>query len=98
MLKLFRWQGLLGFIAVTGLLTLFWMFYASSLIKSTIESYGSDLVGAKVDVGDVQMSFDPLGIIIENLEITDVDQQVDAHGHRAQDECHQLPGQAGMAG
>ena len=73
MLKMFRWQGLLGFIVIVGLFVLFWMFYASTLIKHTIESYGSNMVGAKVDVGQVNLSFDPLGLELKDLQITDVD-------------------------
>ncbi|MDQ7005536.1 MAG: TIGR03545 family protein [Ghiorsea sp.] len=74
MLKVFRWQGFLGFIAIVGLFVLFWMFYASTLIKNTIESYGSDIAGAKVDVGQVNLSFDPLGIALKDVQIADAEQ------------------------
>ncbi len=74
MLKMIRWKGLLGFVSVIGLLVAFWLFYASTLIKDSIESYGSEIVGAKVDVASVNLSFEPLGITISKLEVTDADQ------------------------
>ena len=74
MLKMFRWQGLLGFVAFVGLLVLFWLFYASTLIKNSIESFGSDIAGAKVELAQVNLSFDPLGLELRNLKVADAEQ------------------------
>ena len=73
MLKWIRWSGLTGFIVVAGLLVCFWAFAAGPLIKMAIESFGSDAVGAKVEVEDVSFGFSPLSLNIRGVQITDPD-------------------------
>ena len=73
MLKWIRWSGLAGFIVVAGLLVCFWAFAAGPLIKMAIERFGSDAVGAKVDVEDVSFGFNPLSLNIRGVQITDPD-------------------------
>ena len=73
MLKWIRWSGLIGFVVVVGLLAAFWLFAAGPLIKMGIEKFGSDAVGAKVDVADVSLDFSPLSLTITGVQVADKD-------------------------
>jgi len=66
-----RWSGLAGFIVIAGLLTVIWMFALGPGIKWAIEFTGQELVGAKVNVDEVDVSFSPLGLTINRIQITD---------------------------
>ena len=66
-----RWSGLAGFIVIAGLLTVIWMFALGPGIKWAIEFTGQELVGAKVNVDEVNVSFSPLGLTINRIQITD---------------------------
>ncbi|MDN3651875.1 TIGR03545 family protein [Thalassotalea ponticola] len=71
MSRYFRWQGLLGFIAVVALLLLILFVAAPSLVKLSIEKTGAWYFGAEVNVADVDISYHPLTVSISDLAITD---------------------------
>lgn len=73
MKKWIRWSGLVGFIVVSALIVLFWIFAAGPLTKLAIEKFGTDALGAKVDVADVAFGFDPLTITVSGVQMTDKD-------------------------
>ena len=73
MTKWIRWSGLIGFTVLISLLVVFWMFSAAPLIKLSIEKFGSQALGAKIDVKDVSLNFNPLILAIEGVDITDRD-------------------------
>jgi uncharacterized protein (TIGR03545 family) len=73
MTKWIRWSGLIGFSVLAALIVVFWMFAAAPLIKLSIEKFGSEALGAKIDVKDVSLNFNPLVLAIEGVEITDKD-------------------------
>ena len=73
MTKWIRWSGLIGFTVLISLLVVFWMFAAAPLIKLSIEKFGSQALGAKIDVKDVSLNFNPLILAIEGVDITDKD-------------------------
>ncbi len=70
MKQIIRWQGLLGFVLIIGLLLGFFMLLAAPLFKLSIEYGGSKIAGAKVELDDVDLSFNPLGFKLTNLQIT----------------------------
>lgn len=70
MKKIIRLPGLLGFVAVIGLLSAFFIFFSGSLLKMGIEYGGSKMVGAKVELDSVDLSFTPLGFKLNNLQVT----------------------------
>jgi uncharacterized protein (TIGR03545 family) len=74
MKQLFRWSGLLPFIIVSALLAAFWLLLADTLLKQTIESLGSDLVGAEVNLNKAELTLDPLQIRLVRLQVTDPEQ------------------------
>ena len=69
--KWLRWQGALGFIAVTGLLLSIGWFFLDNWIHYAIESSGEDLLGAKVELDQVKTTLSPLGIELINLQVAD---------------------------
>jgi uncharacterized protein (TIGR03545 family) len=68
-----RWSGLVGFIVIMALLVLGWMFAAAPLIKYSIETFGSQAAGAKVDVGEVVLNFNPLAVEILDVQVANAD-------------------------
>lgn len=72
--KVIRWPGLIAFIVVMALIIAPAYFFANSIAKSLIESQGSDLVGAKVDVREVKLGLSPAGIVIRGLDVANADE------------------------
>ncbi|MFY0641765.1 MAG: TIGR03545 family protein [Bermanella sp.] len=77
MTKWIRWSGLIGFVVVSALITCFWLFAAGPLTKLAIESFGSDALGAKVDVADVAFGFNPMTITVSGVQLTDKDKPME---------------------
>lgn len=73
MTKWIRWSGLIGFIVIATLITCFWLFAAGPLTKLAIESFGSDALGAKVDVDEVKYGLNPLTVTVKGVQLTDKD-------------------------
>ena len=72
-----RWSGLAGFIVIITLLVVFALFAAGPLIKLSIETLGSKAAGAKVDVGEVNLMFDPLAIEVVNVTVANSDKPME---------------------
>ena len=66
-----RWSGLLGFIAVTALLVVIFVLALPWLIKNSIEYIGTEVAGAQVSVDDVDVSFHPLCVTLNRLQVPD---------------------------
>jgi uncharacterized protein (TIGR03545 family) len=77
MTKWIRWSGLIGFVVVSALVACFWLFAAGPLTKLAIESFGSDALGAKVDVADVAFGFNPMTITVSGVQLTDKDKPME---------------------
>ena len=71
MKQLFRWPGLIAFVVITGALAAFWLLLANTLIKMSVESIGSDLVGAEVNLDAADITLDPLQVRLTHLQVTD---------------------------
>lgn len=71
MLKWIRWPGLIAFAVVIGGVFAFFLLAAAPLAKSAIETFGTMVNGAKVEVKSVGLSFAPLGIRIQGLQVAD---------------------------
>jgi len=73
MFKWIRWPGLLAFVLLFGSLFIFAYFFANVFVKNAIEEYGSDALGAQVNVDSVRLTVDPLGFRINRLQATNPD-------------------------
>jgi len=69
--KIVRWPGLIVFLVIIGLLLGAGLLFASSIVRQAIEIAGTSMVGAKVDVGRVELSLAPLGFHVYDLQVTD---------------------------
>lgn len=72
-----RWSGLAGFIAISALFVLVWMFAAGPIIKYSIETFGSQAAKAKVEVENISLTFDPFGIEIEGLQVANAEKPME---------------------
>lgn len=69
-MKWFRWKGLIAFIILIVLLSCFWFILADTLTRRVMEKTATALVGAEVDISDVDLTLSPLGISVFGLEVT----------------------------
>lgn len=70
-MKVFRWSGLIGFVVVLTLLLVIGFCFIDNWVKAGIESGGTRINGAEVTVGDVDLTFSPIGFTLADLRITD---------------------------
>ncbi len=70
MTKWIRWQGVIVFVLIAGMLAVFWLLIFDGLVKRTIERTGELIVGAQVDVHDVDVTLVPLAMTLNGLEVT----------------------------
>ena len=68
-MKMIRWSGLIAFIVIVGLITIFCLFFLDGIIKGIIEDRASLIVGAKVEIGDLKFKLFGLSVDIQNLQI-----------------------------
>ena len=73
MTKWIRWSGLIGFVVTVALIVTFWLFAAGPLLKMAIEKFGSDAVGAQVNVQDISFAFSPLSLTVTGVQVADKD-------------------------
>ncbi len=72
-MKGLRWGGFLAFIVIWGAGGIIWFFVIDSLIEKGIETAGTKVVGARVELDGADLSLFPLGLILKGLQITDPD-------------------------
>lgn len=72
-----RWSGLISFLVISTLLLLVWLFAAGPLIKYSIETFASQAAQAKVEVESVDLTFDPFGIEIQGVQVTNADKPME---------------------
>lgn len=73
MKSIIRWKGLIPFVVVTACLLAFFTLFADMLLKRTIESTGTRIVGARVELAGADLSFFPSAVTLAGLQITDPD-------------------------
>lgn len=73
-MKWVRWPGLIVFVAVVAIGLAIWFLVVDSLVKRGIEAAGTKIVGAKVELAEVDVSFIPLGIELQRLQVTNPDE------------------------
>ena len=71
-----RWWGLIVFVVIFGGGAAFFIFAAGPLAKLSIEKGGTMVNGALVEVESASVTFNPLGLKITGLQITDEAQQI----------------------
>lgn len=69
-MKSIRWGGLIAFVVIMAAFATALLF-AGSIMKSIMESSFTDMNGARVDIGEVNISYTPLTMEINNIQIAD---------------------------
>lgn len=72
--KWVRWQGVVAFVVVTGLLALVWFLLVDTWVQRAIERAGTAAVGAKVELDAADLSLMPLGLTLTRLQVTNPDE------------------------
>lgn len=73
-MKIIRLWGVIAFFVLGAMLALGWYLIAPIIIEKAIESAGSEALGAKVEVAQVDLAMFPLRVEIDGLQVTDPDQ------------------------
>jgi uncharacterized protein (TIGR03545 family) len=73
-MKMIRWSGLIAFVVIVGLITIFCLFFLDGIIKGIIEDRASLIVGAKVEIGDLRSKLLGLSVDIQNLQVANADE------------------------
>ncbi|HJX60824.1 MAG TPA: TIGR03545 family protein [Thermodesulfobacteriota bacterium] len=68
-MKMIRWSGLVVFIVIVGLITIFSLFFLDGIIKGIVEDRASLVVGARVEIGDLRSKIFGLSVDIQNLQV-----------------------------
>src|SRR5690554_4338443 len=71
MKQLIRWQGLVAFVVVTGLLAAVTYFFLDTWLRIAIEQAGGRLAGAEINVASVEHRFSPFGLTLNGVQVTD---------------------------
>lgn len=74
MAKWIRWQGVVAFVVVVGLLALVWLLLVDMWVERAIERAGTAAVGAKVELDAADLSLMPLGLTLTRLQVTNPDE------------------------
>lgn len=69
-----RWSGVISVLVLVGLVVGLGYVMSSWALKSKIESVASNAWGAKVDIEDLSFSFDPVGVDLTGVKLTDPEQ------------------------
>jgi len=68
-----RWQGLISFLFIVGIIFSLWLLLTGPLLKHSIEKYGTEIVGAKVELNSANISLEPIGVKLKNFRVTNAD-------------------------
>lgn len=72
--KWIRWQGVVAFVVVMGILAAVWLLLVDTWVKRAIEQAGTAAVGAKVELDAADLSLMPLGLTLTRLQMTNPDE------------------------
>jgi uncharacterized protein (TIGR03545 family) len=72
--KWIRWQGVVAFVVVAGVLAIVWLLLVDTWVERAIERAGTAAVGAKVELDAADLSLLPLGLTLTRLQVTNPDE------------------------
>jgi uncharacterized protein (TIGR03545 family) len=72
-IKWIRWQGLVAFVVLTGLLSILWWLLLDRFVKHTVERAGTAIIGAKVELDAADVTLLPLGVTLSRLQVANPD-------------------------
>ena len=69
-----RWQGVVAFVVVAGLVAAVWFLLVDRAVERLIEQAGTAAVGAKVELDQADITLIPLGVTLSRLQVTNPDE------------------------
>jgi uncharacterized protein (TIGR03545 family) len=66
-----RLRGLIAFGVVCVFIAIIWLVFVDLAVKKAIETVGTRMVGARVELASVDLTLSPLGITLNGLQVTD---------------------------
>lgn len=73
-MKVIRWWGLGAFVAIVGGIAALWMLFADTLVHWGVESAGTSMVGARVELEAADVGFSPARLDLHGLAVTNPDE------------------------
>ncbi|MDH5473073.1 MAG: TIGR03545 family protein [Gammaproteobacteria bacterium] len=70
-MKAIRWPGFITFTVLTTMVVAGCLLFAGTITKSILETTLTSINGAKANIDSVKITYNPLGLNINNLQITD---------------------------
>lgn len=75
-MKAIRWWGLGAFVAIMGGIVALWVLFADTLVRRGVESAGTSMVGARVELEAADVGFSPARLELRGLAVTNPDEPV----------------------
>jgi uncharacterized protein (TIGR03545 family) len=69
-----RWSGLVAFGVIVGIVAVFNLLFLDGIVERVVEGQASMTVGARVDIGDLDLGLLDLRVDIRDLEVTNPDE------------------------
>ena len=66
-----RWPGLIGFPVVVTIVAALWFLFMDSHVRRAVETAGTAIVGAEVDLAKAHVTIVPLSVTLSGLQVTD---------------------------
>ncbi|WP_070989049.1 TIGR03545 family protein [Halofilum ochraceum] len=73
-MKAIRWWGLGAFVAIVGGIVALWVSFADTLVRWGVESTGTSMVGARVELEAADVGFSPARLELRGLAVTNPDE------------------------
>lgn len=71
MARFIRWQGLVAFVVLSALVSVFLYLFAETLVKNGMITSAENAFGAEVNISEVKLAYSPLQITVLGLQVTD---------------------------
>lgn len=73
-MKAIRWWGLGVFVAIVGGIVALWILFADTFVRWGVESTGTSMVGARVELEAADVGFSPARLELRGLAVTNPDE------------------------
>ena len=68
-MKIFRWQGVLAFVLIGGLVGGFLILFLDGMIERAIEEKGSMAAKTRIDIGSLSTSLFAQSVVLTGIEV-----------------------------
>ena len=76
-MKIFRWQGVIAFILIGGLIGIFLLLFLDGMIERAVEEKGSEAAKTQIDIGSLSTSLLAQAITLANIEVANPDNNLE---------------------